>query len=130
MFCIFSQLHQKRLNRAIYKHLICLINQFQPTFTFYTETSYLIYSVNQVTCFNMKCNTWLRWVKLFSWITFRTLYQKRCWNIVKHFQYGKTRLLHDINSKRSVNATCKNFVLLQVSLFFKTFIIYCVWLYS
>ena len=130
MFCIFSQLHRKSLNPAIYQYPTCQINPFQPTVAFYIQTSHLICSVNQVTCFNMKCNTWLRWVKIFSWIMFRTLYQKSYWNVVKYFEYGKTRLLHDINSYRSVNATCKNFVLLQVSLFFKTFIIYCVWLYS
>ena len=99
---------------------------FQPTVTFYIDTSHLICNVNQVTCFNMKCNTWLRWVKIFSWIMFRTLYQKSCWNIVKHFEQGKTRQLHDINSQRSVNATCKNFVSLQVFLFFENFITYCV----
>ena len=77
-------------------------------------------SVNQVTCFNMKCNTWLTWVKIFSWIMFRTLYYKSCWNIVKHFEYGKTRLLHAINSQRSVNATCKNFVCYRSVYFLKT----------
>ena len=114
MFCIFSQLHRKSLNRAIYRYPTFRINPFQPTGTFHIETSHLIWSVNQVTCFNMKCNTWLRWVQIFSWIMFRTLYQKRCWNIAKHFEQGKTRQLHDVNSQRKVNATCKNFVSLQV----------------
>ena len=117
MFCIFSQLHRKRLNPAIYQYPTCRINLFHPTVAFHIETSHLICSVNQVTCFNMKCNTWLRWVKIFSWIMFRTLYQKRCWNIVKHFEQGETRQLHDINSQRKGNATCINFVSLQV---FKT----------
>ena len=126
MFCIFSQLYQKNLNPAIYQYLTCQINPFQLTVAFHIQTSHLICSVNQVTCFNMKCNTWLRQVKIFSWIMFRTLYQKSCWNIVKHFEQGKTRQLHDINSQRSVNATCKNFVSLQVFLFFKNFITYCV----
>ena len=98
LFCIFSQLHRKSLSQAIYQYPTCRINPFQPTVTFNIETSHLICSVNQVTCFNMKCNTWLRKVKIFSWIMFRTLYQKSCWNIVKHFEYGKTRLLHAINS--------------------------------
>ena len=129
MFCIFSLLQRKSLNPAIYQYTTCRINLFQPTVAFHIETSHLICSVNQVTCFNMKCSTWLSWVKIFSWIMFRTLYQKSCWNIVKHFEQGKTRLLHDINSQRSVNATCKKFVLLQVSLFFKNFITYCGWLY-
>ena len=110
MFCIFSQLHRKSLNRAIYQYPTCRINPFQPTVSFHIETSHLICSVNQVTCFNMKCNTWLRWVKIFSWIMFRRLYQKRCWNIVKHVEQCKTRQLHDINSYRKVNTTCKNFV--------------------
>ena len=118
MFCLFSQLHRKRLNPAIYQYPTCRINLFRPTVAFHIETSHFICSVNQVTCFNMKCNTWLRWVKIFS-----------CQNIVKHFEWGKTRLLHDINSYRSINATCINFDLLQVSLFFKNFITYCGWLY-
>ena len=109
MFCIFSQLHRKSLNPAIYQYSTCRINPFQPTLAFHIETSRLICSVNKVTCFKMKYNTWLRWVKIFSWK-----------NIVKHFEWGKTRLLHDINSYRSINATCINFDLLQVSLFFKT----------
>ena len=124
MFCIFSQLHRKSLNRAIYQYPTCRINPFQPTLTFNKETSHLICSVNQVTCFSMKCNTWLRWVKIFSWIMFRILYQKRCWNTVKHFEQGQTRQLHDINSQRKVHATCKNFVSLRVFLFFKNFITY------
>ena len=121
MFCIFSQLHRKSLNPAIYQYPTCRINPFQPTVTFRIKFSHLIYSVNQVTCFNMKCNTWLRQVKIFSWIMFRTLYQKSCWNIVKHFEQCKTRELHDIDSQRSVN-----FVSLQVFLFFENFITYCV----
>ena len=92
IFCILSQLHRKSLNRAICQYPTSRINPFQPTVTFHTEISYLICSVNQVTCFNMKCNTWLRWVKIFSWIMFRTLYHKSCWNIVKHFEYGKTSI--------------------------------------
>ena len=87
---------------------------------FHIETSHLICSVNQVTCFNMKCNTWLRWVKIFSWIMFRILYYKSCWNIVKHFEYGKTRLLHAINSQRSVNATCENVVCYRSVYFLNT----------
>ena len=99
MFCIFSRLQRKNLNPAIYQYTTCRINLFQPIVAFHIETSHLICSVNQVTCFNMKCNTWLRQVKIFSWIMFRTLYQKSCWNIVKHFEQGKARQLHDINSK-------------------------------
>ena len=86
MFCIFPQLHRKSLNAAIYQYLTCWINPFQPTVAFHIETSHLICSVNQVTCFNMKCNTWLSWVQIFSWIMFKTLYPKSCWNIVKHFK--------------------------------------------
>ena len=126
MFSIFSQLHRKILNPAIYQYPTCLINPFQPTVTLHIQTSHLICSVNEVTCFDMKWNIWLRQVKIFSLIMFRTLSQKRCWNIVKHFEQGKTRSLHDINSQRSVNATSKNFVSLQVFLFFKNFITYCV----
>ena len=85
MFCIFSQLHQKSLNRAMYQYPTSRINPFQPTVTLHIETSHLIYSVNQVTCFNMKCNTWLRWVIIYFWIMFRIPYQKSCWNIVEHF---------------------------------------------
>ena len=126
MFYVFSQIHRKSLNTAIYQYPTCPINPFQPTIAFHIETSHLICNVKQVSCFNMKCSTWLRGVKIFSWIMFRTLYKKSCWNIVKHFEQGKTRQLHDINSQRSVNTTCKNFVSLQVFLFFKNFITYCV----
>ena len=106
---VYSQNYiAKRLNPAIYQYPTCRINLFHPTVAFHIETSHLICSVNQVTCFNMKCNTWLRWVKTFSWIMFRALYQKSCWNVIKHFEQGKTRQLHDINSERKVNATCKN----------------------
>ena len=116
----------KNLNPAIYQCPTCRINPFQPIVAFHIQTSHLICIVNQVTYFNMKWNTWLRQVTIFSWITFKTLYQKSYWNIVKRFEQGKTRQLHDINSQRSVNATCKNFVSLQVFLFFKNFITYCV----
>ena len=126
MFCIFSELHRKIFNPAIYQYPTCRINPFQTTAEFHIQTSHLICSVNQVTCFNMKRNTWLRQVKTFSSIMYKKVYQKSCWNIVKHFEQGKTRQLYDINSWRSVNVTCKTFVSLQVFLFFKNFITCCV----
>ena len=33
-------------------------------FPFHIETSHLIWQPNQMTGFHMKCNTWLKWVKL------------------------------------------------------------------
>ena len=125
MFCIFSQLHQKSLNPAIYQYIIYPINPLQLTLAFYIETNQLIISVNQGNCFNKKCNTWLRWIKIFSLIMFRTLYQKYCWNYVKHFEQGKTGQMHNMNSQRNVNATFETFALLQVVLFFKSFITNC-----
>ena len=40
-----------------------LFNQFQPNIVFHIETSHLIYFANQMSCFCMKCNTWLKWIK-------------------------------------------------------------------
>ena len=37
------------------------VNLFQPTVAFHIETSNLIYTVNQMTGFYMKCNTGLKW---------------------------------------------------------------------
>ena len=37
---------------------------FQPSGTFYIETSQMICSSNPVNGFYMKCNTWLKWVKV------------------------------------------------------------------
>ena len=65
MFCIFSQLHRKSINPAIYQYPTYQINPFQPTLEFPMETSNLICSVNQVTYFNMKRNTWLRCLEHF-----------------------------------------------------------------
>lgn len=41
------------------------MNQFQRSVPFYIETSCLIYIVNQMTYFSMKCNTGLKWAKDF-----------------------------------------------------------------
>ena len=38
------------------------INSFQPIVAFYVETSRLIFKTNQMSGFNMKCNTGLNWV--------------------------------------------------------------------
>ena len=37
------------------------INPFQPSVAFHVETSYLIYSANQMIGFYMKCYNWLKW---------------------------------------------------------------------
>ena len=44
--------------------LILSINPFQLSIKFYIETSHPIYSVNQMSCFNMKYKVELKWVKL------------------------------------------------------------------
>ena len=43
-----------------------LFNTFQPKIAFRIETSPLISSADQMTCFSMKCNTGLKWVKTLS----------------------------------------------------------------
>ena len=47
MFCMVSQLHLLISNMSNYP--------LKPTIVFYIDTSYLICSLNQVTCFNLKC---------------------------------------------------------------------------
>ena len=49
-----------------------LPNQFLPSAAFHVETSYWVCTVNQITSFNMKCNTWLKLVKLNFQIKFVT----------------------------------------------------------
>lgn len=41
------------------------MNQCQRSVPFYIETTCLIYVVNQMTNFSMKCNTGLKWAKDF-----------------------------------------------------------------
>ena len=40
-----------------------LLNPFQPSVAFYTDTSYLFYKAKQLTDYYMKCNTGLRQAK-------------------------------------------------------------------
>ena len=45
-------------------------NPFRLSIVFHTETSHLIYTVNQITGFYMKCNTGLKWVNYqIDWLT-------------------------------------------------------------
>ena len=37
---------------------------FQFRVAFHTDTSHLVFTTNQMTGFKMKCNTWLKWVKM------------------------------------------------------------------
>ena len=40
------------------------INPFQPDIVFQIETSNLILNKNEIICFYLKCNTWLKWVEI------------------------------------------------------------------
>ena len=39
------------------------VNLLQPSVAFHRESNHLIFIVNQMTGFYMKCNTWMKWVK-------------------------------------------------------------------
>ena len=51
------------LNLHIWRKLANRINQFQPSFTFHTETSHFFCNENKMTGFDMKCNTGPKWDK-------------------------------------------------------------------
>ena len=57
----FLRLKPKRLFEKYY--LISMFKTVQPS-TSHIETSHLICCANQMTGFYMKCNAWLRWVKM------------------------------------------------------------------
>ena len=40
-----------------------MINLFQPSVAFHTETTLVIFTANQITIFYLKCNNGLKWVK-------------------------------------------------------------------
>ena len=39
------------------------VNPYQPSVALHIETNHLIFRANQMTCFCMKCNAGLKWVK-------------------------------------------------------------------
>ena len=54
------------MSRRILENIV--VNAFQPSVMFHTETSHLFCSLKQMTGFYMKCNTGLKWVNG-SWMS-------------------------------------------------------------